>query len=101
MVSAVTAAWYSGVTPTAVAKDTDYQWDRYTNANGTEFDFFQHDWACGFKLGTIALKGHCFPGATQFLGCGRPGTSANDGGFVYPFHWAETIFQFFVDHPKK
>lgn len=101
MVNAVTSAWFPGVTPQVVAKDFDYEWDRYTNSDGTTFEFVQHDWECGFKLVTIQLKGHCFPGSNQFLGCGRDTNGAADGGLVYPFKWAETVLQFFVDHPRK
>jgi hypothetical protein len=35
------------------------------------------------------------------LGCGRDSNGPADGGLTYPFKWAETVFQFFVDHPKK
>jgi len=102
---AVVAAWYPGAELEVVAKDFDYEWDRYRNSDGTAFEFVQHDWACNFVLPlggqTIALKGHCFPGSNQFLGCGRDTNGNGDGGVVYPFKWAETVLQFFVDHPKK
>ena len=72
---AVVVAWYPGVTPEVVTKADDYEWDRYTNDHCTVFEFVQHDWACGFVLplgaSMIPLKGHCFPGSNQFLGCDR------------------------------
>jgi hypothetical protein len=102
---AVVAAWYPGVEPAVVMKDFDYEWDRYTNSNGNVFEFIQHDWECGFVLAiggnNVALKGHCFPGSPAFLGCGRDTNGMLDGGVVYPFEWAKTVLQFFVDHPKK
>jgi dienelactone hydrolase len=98
---AVVAAWFPGASPTVVAEASDYEWDRYTNAAGNVFEFVQHDWACGFSLGSIALKGHCFPGSPQFLGCGRRETEGGaDAGIEYPFRWADTVIQFFVNHPK-
>jgi poly(3-hydroxybutyrate) depolymerase len=102
---AVVAAWYPGVQPQVVAKDFDYEWDRYENSDGTVFEFVQHDWECGFVLpfgGTqVALKGHCFPGSDAFLGCGRSSNGKLDGGITYPFKWSETVLQFFIAHPKK
>jgi len=102
---AVVAAWYPGVDPEVVAQASDYEWDRYRNADGTVFEFIQHDWACHFTLplggASIALKGHCFPGSPEFLGCGRDTNGPADGGLEYPFKWAETVLQFFIDHPKK
>lgn len=86
---AVVAAWYPGVTPEVVTKADDYEWDRYTNDQGTVFEFVQHGWACGFVLplgaSMIPLKGHCFPGSNQVLGCGRDTNGKADGGVVYPF----------------
>lgn len=99
-VDAVTKAWYPGVTPEVVAKDFDYEWDRYKNSDGTIFEFVQHDWACGFTF-PVVLKGHCFPGSNQFLGCGRDTNGDFDGGIEYPFKWAETVLEFFVAHPRK
>jgi poly(3-hydroxybutyrate) depolymerase len=101
---AVVAAWYPGVQPKVVAQAFDYEWDRYENSEGNVFEFVQHDWECGFVLplggNQIPLKGHCFPGSNQFLGCGRANTKV-DGGVEYPFNWMETVLQFFIDHPKK
>lgn len=102
---AVVAAWYPGVAPMVVDMAADYEWDRYTNADGNVFEFVQHDWACGFVLplgaNMIALKGHCFPGSNQFLGCGRDTNGKADGGVEYPFRWSETVLEFFERHPKK
>jgi poly(3-hydroxybutyrate) depolymerase len=99
---AVLAAWYPGVTPVVLGKDTDYEWDRWTSPEGNVFEFIQHDWECRFTLATLALKGHCFPGNDQFLGCDQP---FPDGGLppgaAHQMDWGKTVLQFFVDHPMK
>lgn len=80
-----------------VAEASDYKWTRYKNANGTIFEFIQHDWECGFKLGALALKGHCFPGVgkdNEFLGC-------ESTGMDNAFNWGEEVLKFFIAHPKK
>jgi len=80
-----------------VSEGPDYQWTRYTNANGTVFEFTQHDWECGFTLGSIALKGHCFPGVgktNEFLGC-------ESTGMTNAFNWGEEVLKFFIAHPMK
>ncbi len=97
---AVLAAWYPGVQPQIVAQDTDYEWARYTNADGNVFEFIQHDWECQISLGTLALKGHCFPGVDDAgLGC----AALPDGGVVasasHQMNWGETVLRFFLDHP--
>ena len=87
---ALLAAWKMGdPTTIAGAPGTDYQWDRYTNANGTVYEFAQHDWTCDFVLAGRPIKGHCFPGSGDFLGCGA----------TNPYIWAEKVLQFFIDHP--
>lgn len=91
IVARVTSAWYSGVEPEIVGEADDYQWARYRNDEGNMFEFVQHDWRCDFSLGNLALKGHCFPGSDQFLGCGADN----------PFVWGETVLQFFIDHPME
>lgn len=68
----------------------DYEWTRYTNAAGNLFEFAQHDWACDFNLGNLALKGHCFPGSGLFLGCGADN----------PLNWGELVLAFYQAHPK-
>jgi dienelactone hydrolase len=74
-----------------VMSGADHRWTRYQNAKGTVFEFAQHDWQCGFKLGERALAGHCFPGSADFLGCGA--TNPN------PFNWGEAVLDFFIRHP--
>jgi pimeloyl-ACP methyl ester carboxylesterase len=91
MVARLTGAWYADVQPEVVAQASDYEWDRYTSSDGNVFEFVQHDWACDFSLGTIALKGHCFPGSGALLGCGADN----------PFVWNTTVLQFFIDHPME
>jgi poly(3-hydroxybutyrate) depolymerase len=73
-----------------VTSGGDHRWTRYQNANGTVFEFAQHDWECGFSLGATALRGHCFPGSGEFLGCGA--TNA--------WNWGQAVLDFFIRHPK-
>jgi poly(3-hydroxybutyrate) depolymerase len=67
----------------------DHRWTRYENANGTVFEFAQHDWECSFSLGATALRGHCFPGSGDFLGCGA----------TNPWNWGAAVLDFFIRHP--
>jgi poly(3-hydroxybutyrate) depolymerase len=86
---AVIAAW--GLQPTEILMTgPDYEWQRYTNSSGAVLEFAKHDWSTEFVLPTLpALKGHCFPGSGEFLGCGAE-TS---------FNWGEAVLRFFQDHP--
>lgn len=86
---AVVAAWQL-TSSEVVGSGPDYQWTRYTNSDGAVYEFAQHNWECAFVLnGSLALKGHCFPGSDQFLGCGADNA----------FNWGQTVFKFFQDHP--
>lgn len=92
---AVIAAWGLDKKET-VASGPDYEWTRYTNADGGLLEFAQHDWACNFTLGSLALKGHCFPGVGangEFLGCLYSGPNA--------FVWGEEVLKFFEAHPME
>lgn len=73
------------------AADKDYLWTRYKNANGTVYEFAEHSWETDFTLGSIALKGHCFPGSDQLLGCAKVAPNA--------FTWAEEVLKFYQAHP--
>ncbi|HVU04223.1 MAG TPA: hypothetical protein VHE30_20840 [Polyangiaceae bacterium] len=92
---AVIAAWGFGA-PESVEGGSDYQWDRYTNDNGTVFEFVQHDWKTSFSFPT-KLNGHCFPAkpgfltADAFLACDA----------TSKFNWSERVLDFFVAHPMK
>ena len=93
---AVLAAWYPGAQPKIVQQASDYEWDRYTSADGTVFEFLQHDWAVVTPIvfGGSDIKGHCFPGVGgtgKIFGC----------GVDTAVKWPETVVQFFVDHPMK
>lgn len=74
-----------------VSRDAGHDWTRYTNDQGTRFEFIQYEWETDFVLGSSALLGHCFPGSDQFVGCGRDNA----------FHWGEEITKFFLDHPRR
>lgn len=80
-----------------VGEASDYKWTRYKNDNGTIFEFAQHDWENGFVLGSLALKGHCFPGVGkngEFLGC-------ESTGMANAFDWGEEVLKFFIAHPMR
>jgi poly(3-hydroxybutyrate) depolymerase len=90
-VTAVTGAWYPGVTSEVLGEASDYKWERWTNDEGTVFEFLQHDWVVQGDAANSGIGGHCFPGSPEGLGCGAD-TAVN---------WAETTLQFFVDHPME
>jgi pimeloyl-ACP methyl ester carboxylesterase len=80
--------------PMIVASDSMYTWSRYTNANGTVFEFLEHDYTAASSL----LKGHCFPGSTD--------TGTDPGEFISfacvaptAFVWSEAVMKFFKAHP--
>ena len=73
--------------------DPTHTWTRYKNANGTVFEFIQHDYTANAILG-----GHCYPGSTD------PGGAP---GQLFPFActppnsfiWGEAVIEFFLAHP--
>ncbi len=76
-----------------VESDTNHIWTRYQNANGTVFEFIQHDYT-----GAALIGGHCYPGSTDPGGapgqvfsfkCDQPA----------PFVWGEAVMAFFEAHP--
>jgi pimeloyl-ACP methyl ester carboxylesterase len=89
---AVVAGWSMG-TPTTVAQGSGYVRTQWTSANGTVFEFLQHDYAAAETI----LGGHCFPGSTD------PG---NQTGQLFSlacvapnaFTWGEEVMKFFVAH---
>jgi len=74
-----------------VSQDAGHTWTRYANDRGTRFEFIQFEWETSFVLGPRPLRGHCFPGSDQFVGCGSD-TS---------FHWGEEVTRFFLAHPRS
>jgi hypothetical protein len=74
---------------------------------GAIFEFLQHDYSTAAGVGIppfgVALKGHCYPGSTDFtpsaagqlmpFACTTPSPSA--------FNWGELALEFFVEHPKR
>lgn len=73
-----------------VSQDDDHEWTRYTNDDGTLFEFVEWDWETSLVFGAQPLRGHCFPGSDQFVGCGTDNA----------FHWGEEITRFFLEHPR-
>jgi len=81
-----------------LSKDENHQRVSFTNPEGTTFEFISYDWETAFPVSLNArvisgsqLKGHCFPGASNFIGCGKD-TS---------FHWGQEVVKFFLNHPKR
>ena len=81
-----------------ISKDDNHQRVSFSNPEGTIFEFISYDWETAFPVSLNArvasgsqLKGHCFPGASNFLGCGKDNA----------FHWGEEVVKFFLAHPKK
>ena len=74
-------------------KDEDYQRVRFTNSQGTVFEFISYNWISKGSNSSFLGKpeGHCFPGVGNYLGCGRNN----------PFHWGDEVVKFFLEHPKK
>jgi Phospholipase/Carboxylesterase len=76
-----------------VETDASHIWTRYKNANGTVFEFIQHDYT-----GNAILGGHCYPGSTD---------TGGEPGQLFPFAcdppnaftWGEVVMQFFLAHP--
>ena len=68
-----------------LADESDYRWTRWTNAEGTVFEFLEHDWQGG------GMGGHCYPGVSAGIGCGTE----------TPVHYGEAALQFYIDHPKS
>jgi hypothetical protein len=67
-----------------LAEEPDYRWTRWTNPQGTVFEFVDHDWSGG------ALGGHCYPGVTAQIGCGAD-TAVN---------YAKAALNFYIAHPR-
>jgi poly(3-hydroxybutyrate) depolymerase len=64
--------------------DTDYQWTRWTNDQGTVLEFLEFDWT------TPSGEGHCYPGGVGSGGC----------GIDTPIHYGEAALAFYIAHPK-
>ena len=78
-----------------VSADAQHTWTRYTNDQGTHFEFLSHDY-----VGSPLIGGHCFPGSADVDG-GAPGQLF---GFACyddaAFHWGEAVLRFFEAHPR-
>jgi polyhydroxybutyrate depolymerase len=80
---------------TVIAGDASFTRTRYVNANGTVYEFLQHDYAA-----TAFVKGHCYPGS------GDPGGAPGQlfsFACVGPdaFDWGQEAMAFFLAHPKS
>lgn len=76
---------------TVVTEDANHIWTRYTNAAGTVFEFFQHDYEAESNL----YNGHCIPGG--LLSGGLMGFACVESGTP---NWPQQVIQFFIDHPR-
>ena len=81
-----------------ISRDENHQRVSFTNSEGTTFEFISYDWETAFPVSLNSrvasgsqLKGHCFPGASNFIGCGKDNA----------FHWGEEVVKFFLEHPKR
>ena len=72
-----------------LVKDKGYQRVRFTNSQGTVFEFISYNWVTKRPNGVI--EGHCFPGIGNYLGCGKNN----------PFHWGDEVVKFFLKHPLE
>lgn len=80
-----------------VAQDDAQIRTRYTNANGTIFEFWQHD----YEAESTLLVGHCVPGSPDLKG-GEPmqfmGFACLDKNTPA---WAGEAMNFFLAHPRE
>jgi poly(3-hydroxybutyrate) depolymerase len=92
---ALVAGWQMGA-GTVIDQGTGYTRTRYTNANGTVFEFLQHDYAATSPI----LVGHCYPGSTDKGG--QPGQLFSFA-CVQPngFTWGLEAMKFFMAHEGK
>lgn len=97
---AVVAKWGLG-SPAVVSTDAKHTRTRFTNAQGTVFEFLEHGYEAPPPLILVPLKGHCVPGGddlpangtlgqTMFFSCAPP----------VAFDWGQVVLQFFIDHPR-
>ena len=93
----VIAAWGLG-NKTTVDGDANYTHSRWTNANGTVLETFEHSYETEPTGPFGYAKGHCFPGSTMdpfapqyAVPCKGPDA----------FTWGEQVIAFFEAHPKK
>jgi poly(3-hydroxybutyrate) depolymerase len=74
-----------GMTASEVlADEPTYQWNRWTNEQGTVVEFVEFDWT------TPTGDGHCYPGGVGSGGC----------GIDTPIHYGEAALDFYIAHPK-
>ena len=87
---------------TLVSEDPTYRRDRYTNPQGTVYEFIQHDYASRATLLGMPIAGHCIPGGTAVHTPGQ-GTERTPFGCEgsASFDWGTEVMAFFVAHPRK
>jgi dienelactone hydrolase len=83
----VLAAWSFGA-PVTIGSGPEYVARRWTTANGTDFEFWQHDFKAGFLI-----DGHCLPAPTP----GGAYRCQGDGQFDHSLE----VLRFFDDHPRR
>jgi dienelactone hydrolase len=88
-----------------VASDPTFTRTRYTNKNGTRFEFIEHNYVSDSAVGVpplgVAIQGHCYPGSPDHditedgqlmaFGCVEPNS----------FTWGVEAMRFFEAHPHK
>jgi poly(3-hydroxybutyrate) depolymerase len=87
---AALAYWAFGP-PEVFAGDATYTATRWTTAQGSVLELWEHD----YSSQSLLIQGHCFPGSddTGFLGLACEPPNA--------FSYGEIALQFFLDHPKE
>jgi poly(3-hydroxybutyrate) depolymerase len=80
----VVSAWKMTETDVLI-DEPDYRWTQWMSAQGTVFEFVEHNWQGGF------LGGHCYPGREGKVGCGTD----------TPVAYGQAALQFYIDHPKN
>jgi dienelactone hydrolase len=98
---AVVAAWEMGPGE-QVAGDERYRRVRYKNANGTVFEFLQHDYSSDAPFAGGPIGGHCFPGSSAHYDPSTPQQETKFGcNPPNAFHWGSEAMQFFIAHPRR
>ena len=69
--------------------EADYKWQYYTNADGVDFEYAEHDYSTSSSFGS----GHCFPGPVvkkNSYSCKQEAA----------YSYGRRVMEFFINHPK-
>jgi len=97
----VISAWNMGA-GVVIAQDSTYKHTRHTNANGTVFEFIEHDYSSDAPFAGGIIGGHCFPGSGVIYDPSNPQDRTPFGCYgPNSFNWGEEVIKFFIAHPKS